>query len=133
MVISSLGLTGMASELRTRIVRQVEACLARAGIMMQFQYVTSLALVPDLANRRLRRFQEGEFLKKYFSSGRAKPVFQPSARPGFHLSQVGYGQVRLRSTADERCSTSTATELRMVCPADYRGICRSRNTSSFGP
>lgn len=73
-VISSLGLTGMTPEHRARIVRQAEACLAPAGIMMQFQYVTSLAPVPDLPNRQLRRFQEGEFLKKYFPSVSAKPV-----------------------------------------------------------
>jgi phosphatidylethanolamine/phosphatidyl-N-methylethanolamine N-methyltransferase len=74
-VISSLGLTGMTSEHRTRIVRQAEACLAPAGIMMQFQYVTSLAPVPDLPNRQLRRFQEGEFLRRYFPSVSTKPVF----------------------------------------------------------
>jgi phospholipid N-methyltransferase len=74
-VISSLGLTSMTSEHRARIVRQAEACLAPAGIMMQFQYVTSLTPVPDLPNRQLRRFQEGEFLRRYFSSVSAKPVF----------------------------------------------------------
>lgn len=74
-VISSLGLTGMKSEHRTRIVRQVEACLAPTGIMMQFQYVTSLTPVPDLPNRQLRRFQEGEFLRRYFPSVSTKPVF----------------------------------------------------------
>jgi phosphatidylethanolamine/phosphatidyl-N-methylethanolamine N-methyltransferase len=74
-VISSLGLTGMTSEHRTRIVRQAEACLAPAGIMTQFQYVTSLTPVPDLPNRQFRRFQEGEFLRRYFPSVSAKPVF----------------------------------------------------------
>jgi phospholipid N-methyltransferase len=74
-VISSLGLTGMNSEHRTRIVRQVEACLAPTGIMMQFQYMTSLTPFPDLHNRQLRRFQEGEFLRRYFPNVRAKPVF----------------------------------------------------------
>jgi len=74
-VISSLGLTGMTSEHRTRIIRQAEACLAPAGIMMQFQYVTSLTPVPDLPNRQFRRFQEGEFLRRYFPSVSAKPVF----------------------------------------------------------
>jgi phospholipid N-methyltransferase len=73
-VISSLGLTSMTSEHRTRIVRQAEACLAPAGIMMQFQYVTSLTPVLDLPNRQLRRFQEGEFLRRYFPSVSAKPV-----------------------------------------------------------
>jgi phospholipid N-methyltransferase len=74
-VISSLGLTAMTSEHRARIVRQAEACLAPAGIMMQFQYVTSLTPVPDLNNRQFRRFQEGEFLRRYFPSVSAKPVF----------------------------------------------------------
>ena len=74
-VISSLGLTGMSSEHRTRIVRQAEACLAPSGIMMQFQYVTSLTPLPDLRNRQLRRFQEGEFLRRYFPRVSAKPVF----------------------------------------------------------
>lgn len=74
-VISSLGLTGMKSEHRTQIVRQAEACLAPTGIMMQFQYVTSLTPLPDLRNRQLRRFQEGEFLRRYFPSVSAKPVF----------------------------------------------------------
>jgi phospholipid N-methyltransferase len=74
-VISSLGLTGMTSEHRTRIVRQAEACLAPAGIMMQFQYVTSLTPLPDLRNRQLRRFREGEFLRRYFPSVSAKPIF----------------------------------------------------------
>jgi phospholipid N-methyltransferase len=72
-VISSLGLTGMTSEHRTRIVRQAEACLAPNGIMMQFQYVTSLTPLPDLRNRQLWRFQEGEFLRRY-PSVIAKPV-----------------------------------------------------------
>jgi phosphatidylethanolamine/phosphatidyl-N-methylethanolamine N-methyltransferase len=74
-VISSLGLTGMTSEHRTRIVRQAEACLAPAGIMMQFQYLTSLTPVPDLPNRQMRRFEEGKFLRRYFPSVSAKPVF----------------------------------------------------------
>jgi len=74
-VISSLGLTGMTSEHRGRIVRQAEACLAPAGIMMQFQYVTSLTPLPDLSKRQFRRFQEGEFLRRYFPSVSAKPVF----------------------------------------------------------
>jgi len=74
-VISSLGLTGMRSEHRALIVRQVESCLTLAGIMTQFQYVTSLAPVPDLPNRQLRRFQEGEFLRRYFPIVSAKPVF----------------------------------------------------------
>jgi phospholipid N-methyltransferase len=65
----------MTSEHRARIVRQAEACLAPAGIMMQFQYVTSLTPVPDLNNRQFRRFQEGEFLRRYFPSVSAKPVF----------------------------------------------------------
>jgi phospholipid N-methyltransferase len=43
--------------------------------MMQFQYVTSLTPVPDLNNRQFRRFQEGEFLRRYFPSVSAKPVF----------------------------------------------------------
>ncbi len=73
-VISSLGLTGMTPDRRARIVRQAEACLAPEGLMMQFQYVTSLAPVPDLPNRQLRRFQSGEFLKKYFASVSARPV-----------------------------------------------------------
>lgn len=42
MVISSLGITAMTAEHRTRIVRPAEPCLAPAGIMMEFQYVTSL-------------------------------------------------------------------------------------------
>ena len=74
-VISSLGLTSMTSEHRAGIVRQAEACLAPAGVMMQFQYLTSLTPVPDLPNRQLRRFQEGEFLRRYFRSVSAKPVF----------------------------------------------------------
>ena len=74
-VISSLGLTGMPSEYRARIVRQAEACLAPSGIMMQYQYVTSLTPVPDLPNRQIRRFQEREFLQRYFPSVSAKPVF----------------------------------------------------------
>jgi phosphatidylethanolamine/phosphatidyl-N-methylethanolamine N-methyltransferase len=74
-VISSLGLTIMTSEHRARIVRQVEACLAPAGMMMQFQYVTSLTPFPDFPNRQLRRFQEGEFLRGYFPSVSARPVF----------------------------------------------------------
>jgi phosphatidylethanolamine/phosphatidyl-N-methylethanolamine N-methyltransferase len=74
-IISSLGLTGMTSEQRARIVRQAEACLVPSGIMTQFQYMTSLSPLTDLHNRQLRRFQEGAFLRKYFPSVHAKPVF----------------------------------------------------------
>ena len=73
-VVSSLGLSTMTSECRTRIVRQAEACLAPAGIMTQFQYMTSLAPVPDLPNRQLRSFQEGKFLRRFFPSVSTKPV-----------------------------------------------------------
>ncbi|MBV9770172.1 MAG: methyltransferase domain-containing protein [Bryobacterales bacterium] len=74
-IISSLGLTGMSSEHRTRILRQAEVCLAPAGIMIQFQYLISRTPVPDLPNRTMRRFEEGKFLKNYFRSVSAKPVF----------------------------------------------------------
>ena len=74
-VISSLGLTAMTWEHRERIVRQAEACLAPAGIMMQFQYMTSLAPFPKLSNWPLGRFQEVEFLRGYFPSVTARPVF----------------------------------------------------------
>jgi len=73
-VISSLGLTGMTPEQRGRIVRQVEACLAPAGIMTQFQYLTSLAPVPDLPNLRIRPFRERRFLRTYFPSITTKRV-----------------------------------------------------------
>jgi phospholipid N-methyltransferase len=74
-VISSLGLAGMTSEHRSCIVRQAEGCLAPAGLMIQFQYVPSLAFVTDLPNRQIRRFKEGEFLRSYFPSVSVKPVF----------------------------------------------------------
>jgi phosphatidylethanolamine/phosphatidyl-N-methylethanolamine N-methyltransferase len=73
-VISSLGLTGMSTEQRARILQQVEACLAPAGIMTQFQYLTSLAPVPSLPNLKIRRFQERRFLRTYFRSVMAKQV-----------------------------------------------------------
>jgi phospholipid N-methyltransferase len=73
-VISSLGLTGMTAEHRAWIVRQAEACLAPEGIMMQFQYMTSLTPVPDLPNRQFLGFQEGKFLRRYFPNVSAKPV-----------------------------------------------------------
>jgi phospholipid N-methyltransferase len=73
-VISSLGLTGMSAEQRTRIVRQVEACLAPNGIMTQFQYLTPLTPVPGLPNRQVRWFQERQFLEKYFPNISAKRV-----------------------------------------------------------
>ena len=73
-VVSSLGLTGMSAEQRTRIVRQVEACLAPGGIMTQFQYLTSLAPSTDRPDPSNGRFQERQFLKAYFPSINAKRV-----------------------------------------------------------
>jgi phospholipid N-methyltransferase len=70
-VISSLGLTGMTPEQRARIVRQVEACLAPAGVMTQFQYLTPLARVPNLPNPQ---FHERRFLRTYFPSITTKRV-----------------------------------------------------------
>jgi len=73
-VISSLGLTAMSPEQRARIVQAAELCLAPAGIMTQFQYLTSQAPVPDLMKAQIRRFQGGHFLKRYFPSVSAKVV-----------------------------------------------------------
>lgn len=73
-VISSLGLTGMSTEQRTEIIQQVEACLAPAGIMTQFQYLTPLAPVPEIPNLQLSRFRERQFLRTYFRSVSAKRV-----------------------------------------------------------
>lgn len=73
-VISSLGLTGMSAEQRTEIIQQVEACLVPAGIMTQFQYLTSMAAVPNLPSLQIHRFQERRFLRTYFRSVSAKRV-----------------------------------------------------------
>jgi phosphatidylethanolamine/phosphatidyl-N-methylethanolamine N-methyltransferase len=73
-VISSLGLTGMTPEQRAQIVQAAQACLSSAGVMTQFQYLTSQAPVPDLTNAEIKRFQEGNFLKTYFPSVSAKRI-----------------------------------------------------------
>ncbi len=75
-VISSLGLTGMRTEERVRIVHQVEACLSPGGVMTQYQYLTSLAPVPDLPKLRIRRFDARAFLKAYFPNISAKRVLR---------------------------------------------------------
>jgi phospholipid N-methyltransferase len=73
-VISSLGLTGMTPAQRERIVEAVEACLAPAGVMTQFQYLTSQTPVPNLGNPQTPRFEEKNFLKTYFPCVSAKRV-----------------------------------------------------------
>ena len=73
-VISSLGLTGMSTEQRTEIVRQVDACLAPGGVLTQFQYLMSQTPVPDLSRLRMRRFHERQFLRTYFSDISTKRV-----------------------------------------------------------
>jgi phospholipid N-methyltransferase len=73
-VISSLGLTGMKPEERERIVQAAEVCLAPAGVMTQFQYLTSQAPVPNLGNVHSPRFEERNFLKSYFPCVSAKRV-----------------------------------------------------------
>jgi len=73
-VVSSLGLTGMSPQQRSRIVQAAEACLVPAGVMTQFQYLTSQAPVPHWPNVRIRRFEEKMFLQSYFSSVSAKRV-----------------------------------------------------------
>jgi len=73
-VISSLGLAGMSQEQRAYIVEEAEACLAPAGVMTQFQYLTPLPPVPDLAGLQIRPFQERQFLGNYFPSVTAKWV-----------------------------------------------------------
>lgn len=73
-VISSLGLTGMSVDQRAEIVRQVNACLAPGGVLMQFQYLISATPVPDFQNLRMRRFHEGRFLGRYFPSISEKHV-----------------------------------------------------------
>ncbi|HYL36358.1 MAG TPA: methyltransferase domain-containing protein [Bryobacteraceae bacterium] len=73
-VVSSLGLTGMTPEQRARIVQAAAACLAPAGIMTQFQYLTSQAPVPDFPKAQIRRFQARNFLTAYFPSVSAKRV-----------------------------------------------------------
>ena len=73
-VISSLGLTGMTAEQRGRIVGEVEACLGPAGILTQFQYLTSVAPVPDLPGLQIRPFREKQFLCSYFPTVSEKRV-----------------------------------------------------------
>ena len=65
-VVSSLGLTGMTPDQRTQILQQVQTCLVPSGMMTQFQYVTSMAAVPNLPNLQLERFEERRFLETYF-------------------------------------------------------------------
>ena len=65
-VVSSLGLTGMTPDQRAQILQQVQTCLVPSGMMTQFQYVTSMAAVPNLPNLQLERFEERRFLESYF-------------------------------------------------------------------
>jgi phospholipid N-methyltransferase len=73
-VISSLGLTGMSPDQRARIVKAAEACLAPAGLMTQFQYLTSQAPVPDFPKAQIRSFKAKNFLTAYFPRVSAKRV-----------------------------------------------------------
>jgi phosphatidylethanolamine/phosphatidyl-N-methylethanolamine N-methyltransferase len=73
-VISSLGLTGMSQEQRTRIVVEAEACLAPAGILTQFQYLSLLPPVPDMPKLQIHPFREKQFLRAYFPNVSAKRV-----------------------------------------------------------
>ncbi|MBI4483981.1 MAG: methyltransferase domain-containing protein [Acidobacteria bacterium] len=74
-IISSLGLTGMHPEQRTRIVGQAWACLVPGGVMTQYQYVHAIAGYPQLSKLRFHRFREGQFLRGLFREVGAQPVF----------------------------------------------------------
>ena len=73
-IVSSLGLTGMQPDQRTRIVQGLDACLSPTGILTQFQYLMSQVPFPDLPNQPVQRFQERQFLRSYFPNVSAKRV-----------------------------------------------------------
>lgn len=67
-VVSSLGLTVMASDQRTSIVRQVTKCLGPSGVMTQYQYL--------LSGLRCRDFSEKRFLEMHFGRVRKRCVLR---------------------------------------------------------
>lgn len=73
-VISSLGLTTMTHDHRARIVAEARACIAPAGVMTQYQYLTPIDPLAGLPRLQLPRFLAGEFLTAYFPSVSAKRV-----------------------------------------------------------
>ncbi|MGA2436571.1 MAG: hypothetical protein ABSG25_14950, partial [Bryobacteraceae bacterium] len=63
-IISSLGLTSMAPNMRARILRQIWHALPPGGILTQYQYMLSLG--NSRATFPFRGFQERQFLKLFF-------------------------------------------------------------------
>lgn len=73
-VISSLGLTIMSHDHRARIVTDARACLAAAGVMTQYQYLSPIDPLAGLPRVQVPRFQASQFLKGYFRTVSVKRV-----------------------------------------------------------
>lgn len=65
--VSSLGLTGMEPRLRRKIIGSVAGNMRLGGIFTQFQYVYSRFGSVDLSPPKFRRFDERDFLRKFFT------------------------------------------------------------------
>jgi len=65
-VVSSLGLTTMDHRTRMLVLREIDACLSDSGTMTQYQYVHAYAGHLDIAKLKFSRFNEAQFLRKFF-------------------------------------------------------------------
>ena len=65
-IVSSLGLTSMAHDQRSSIVRQAAEHLGKDGVLTQFQYLTAGGKPNWARALGLKRFAEEKFLREYF-------------------------------------------------------------------
>jgi phosphatidylethanolamine/phosphatidyl-N-methylethanolamine N-methyltransferase len=65
-IVSSLGLTSMAPEQRSKILRQVAEHLRPGGLLTQYQYLHAASNSKLLASFGFSPFAEREFLGRYF-------------------------------------------------------------------
>jgi len=65
-IVSSLGLTSMAPELRSKILRQAAGHLGSGGLLTQYQYFHAGANSRLLSTLGFSPFAEREFLRRYF-------------------------------------------------------------------
>lgn len=71
-IVSSLGLTSMAPNMRARILRQICRALPPGGILTQYQYMLSLGTFR--ATFPFQRFEERQFLSLFFREVESRRV-----------------------------------------------------------
>jgi phospholipid N-methyltransferase len=75
-IVSSLGLSNMDEQLRSRIMGQAVSCLSPGGLLSQYQYLHIGGEANWLRRVGLRRFSEERFLRRYFGTVHSERVIR---------------------------------------------------------